>query len=70
MSVFSQAPVRDQTHPAEPVVLLIGQANVGKSDLSNVLTRTSTIVSNYPGTTVELARGAVAAGIQVRRLGT
>ena len=62
MSASSQAAVREQTQPAEPVVLLIGQANVGKSVLFNLLTRTYTTVSNYPGTTVELARGVVRDG--------
>ncbi len=38
-------------------MLLVGQANVGKSVLFNLLTSSYTTVSNYPGTTVELARG-------------
>jgi ferrous iron transport protein B len=38
-------------------VLLVGTPNVGKSALFNALTGLRTTVSNYPGTTVELARG-------------
>ena len=39
-------------------VLLVGNPNVGKSALFNALTGRHTIVSNYPGTTVEVARGS------------
>jgi ferrous iron transport protein B len=38
-------------------VLLVGQPNVGKSALFNRLTGRYVTVSNYPGTTVEIARG-------------
>jgi ferrous iron transport protein B len=38
-------------------VLLVGNPNVGKSALFNALTGLRTTVSNYPGTTVEVARG-------------
>jgi ferrous iron transport protein B len=38
-------------------VLLVGTPNVGKSALFNALTGLSATVSNYPGTTVEVARG-------------
>ncbi|MEM4696521.1 MAG: ferrous iron transport protein B [Desulfurococcaceae archaeon] len=40
-------------------VALIGQPNVGKSSLFNVLVRGHVHVSNWPGTTVELHRGTV-----------
>jgi ferrous iron transport protein B len=40
-----------------PLILLLGQPNVGKSVLFNLLTGRYTTVSNYPGTTVELGRG-------------
>ncbi len=38
-------------------VALIGSPNVGKSVIFNYLTGTYVTVSNYPGTTVEVARG-------------
>ena len=38
-------------------VLLIGQPNVGKSVIMNALTGARAIISNYPGTTVELTTG-------------
>ncbi len=41
-------------------VILIGNPNVGKSALFNQLTGSYVTVSNYPGTTVELARGFIA----------
>lgn len=37
-------------------ILLIGQANVGKSSLLNALVGPRVIVSNYPGTTVEITQ--------------
>ncbi|HKI98005.1 MAG TPA: ferrous iron transporter B [bacterium] len=40
-----------------PVTLLIGNPNVGKSVLFGRLTGRYTTVSNYPGTTVEIAQG-------------
>jgi ferrous iron transport protein B len=40
-------------------IALIGQPNVGKSVLFQRLTGQHVIVSNYPGTTVEVARGTV-----------
>jgi ferrous iron transport protein B len=46
-----------------PTVLLVGQPNVGKSVFFNLLTGRYTTVSNYPGTTVEVARGAGRAGL-------
>ncbi len=43
--------------PAAPAVLLVGNPNVGKSVIFGALTRRYVTVSNYPGTTVEVARG-------------
>lgn len=40
-----------------PKVILVGNPNVGKSLLFNRLTGRYVTVSNYPGTTVEVARG-------------
>ncbi len=44
-----------QQHPQK--VLLVGNPNVGKSVLFHLLTGTYAVVSNYPGTTVEVTRG-------------
>ncbi len=38
-------------------ILIVGTPNVGKSVIFNYLTRAYVTVSNYPGTTVEVARG-------------
>ena len=38
-------------------LLVVGSPNVGKSALFNALTGRYVVVSNYPGTTVEVARG-------------
>ncbi len=53
--------------PAEPGgVVLVGNPNVGKSALFGALTGTYVTVSNYPGTTVEVATGhAVLSGRRV-----
>ncbi len=38
-------------------IAIVGNPNVGKSVLFNALTKQYVIVSNYPGTTVEVSRG-------------
>ena len=38
-------------------ILIIGQPNTGKSSLLNMLIGSKVIISNYPGTTVEVTRG-------------
>ncbi len=43
--------------PPQRKVVLVGNPNVGKSVLFNVLTGAYTTVSNYPGTSVEVSRG-------------
>ena len=45
--------------PEEDPVLLVGNPNVGKSLLFGLLTQTYVAVSNYPGTTVEIADGTL-----------
>lgn len=46
-----------QQQQPQPKVVLVGNPNVGKSVLFNVLTGAYTTVSNYPGTSVEVSRG-------------
>lgn len=46
----------------EPLFILAGQPNVGKSVLFKRLTGQYVTVSNYPGTTVEVARGRASFG--------
>jgi ferrous iron transport protein B len=43
-------------------VILVGNPNVGKSVIFNYLTGTYRVVSNYPGTTVEVSSGTVKGG--------
>ncbi len=40
-----------------PKIILVGSPNVGKSSLFNSLSGSYTVVSNYPGTSVEISRG-------------
>lgn len=47
-----------RTQP-KPTVLIVGNPNVGKSVLFHKLTGRYVTVSNYPGTTVEVARGVM-----------
>jgi len=43
-------------------IILVGNANVGKSVIFNLLTGTYAVVSNYPGTTVEISQGTAKIG--------
>ncbi len=43
-------------------LFLVGSPNVGKSVLFGALTGSYAVVSNYPGTTVEVSRGALGSG--------
>ena len=45
-------------HPDGNYIALVGQPNVGKSVIFQALTGRYVAVANYPGTTVELTRGA------------
>lgn len=49
-----------QTAPTS--VVLVGNPNVGKSAVFGALTGQYVVVSNYPGTTVEISRGSISAG--------
>ena len=51
------APVRLTGKRPDGSIALVGQPNVGKSALFHQLTGQRTVVSNYPGTTVEMMRG-------------
>ncbi len=56
---------------SQTTIALVGSPNVGKSLLFNLLTGTYVTVSNYPGTTVEVARGnAIIAGEKITFLDT
>jgi len=55
-------PAADGTGTCSKKVALVGNPNVGKSVLFNALTGAYVTVSNYPGTSVEVARGSVAIG--------
>lgn len=58
-----QAPsVRSSERPWKGTVLLVGNPNVGKSVLFRNLTQRYVMVSNFPGTTVEIARAKARLG--------
>lgn len=56
---FGSKKSANNTLSREPqaTIALVGSPNVGKSLLFNLLTGTYVTVSNYPGTTVEVAQG-------------
>ncbi|MCS6923748.1 MAG: 50S ribosome-binding GTPase [Fimbriimonadales bacterium] len=56
-SVLAEPMRRQARTQAKPTVLIVGSPNVGKSVLFHRLTGRYVTVSNYPGTTVEVARG-------------
>jgi len=56
MSTATAAP-----QPPPAPLLLVGNPNVGKSVIFGALTRRYVTVANYPGTTVEITRGAARA---------
>lgn len=47
---------------ASKKAVLVGNPNVGKSVIFRLLTGSYALVSNYPGTTVEVSRGAMQLG--------
>jgi ferrous iron transport protein B len=49
-------------HEKSLKIILVGNPNVGKSVLFNMLTGAYTTVSNYPGTSVEVSRGSCEIG--------
>ncbi|MGQ9488849.1 MAG: FeoB small GTPase domain-containing protein [Armatimonadota bacterium] len=52
----------NQTQRRTARIVLVGNPNVGKSVLFNRLTGRYVVVSNYPGTTVEIAKGRAQIG--------
>lgn len=59
-SLRQAAPVEEEA--ASRRLLIVGSPNVGKSVLFSRLTGTYAVVSNYPGTTVEVTRGRLRLG--------
>ena len=57
--IHNESPSSHPDKKGQPVhkVLLVGSPNVGKSMLFNRLTDKYVVVSNYPGTTVDLSKG-------------
>ena len=62
MSVNTDAQSRGRgglSQPCPPIVALVGNPNTGKTALFNALTGYRRLVANYPGVTVDVARGPV-----------
>ncbi len=55
-------PEKESTSQGHDKIAIVGNPNVGKSVLFNNLTGSYTVVSNYPGTTVEVSRGTAKIG--------
>jgi ferrous iron transport protein B len=54
--------MKEDTGASKKRLILVGNPNVGKSVIFGYLTGRYTIVSNYPGTTVEVSRGEMRYG--------
>jgi ferrous iron transport protein B len=61
-SVANRQPSAELSASARRRVVLVGSPNVGKSLLFNRLTGAYAVVSNYPGTTVEITQGRARIG--------
>ena len=57
MQIKGDAVRNEKGEESLPEILLVGNANVGKSVIFGYLTGRYVVVSNYPGTTVEVSRG-------------
>jgi len=64
MSPSSDLVVLDQSNPVRRRVVLVGQPNVGKSVVFSLLTSHYALVSNFPGTTVDIFSGKTRVGNQ------
>ena len=53
---------------SEADIAIVGNPNTGKSCLFNQLTTTDAIVSNYPGTTVEILEGKTSINNKILRV--
>jgi ferrous iron transport protein B len=56
VSRFNKKKISNSNHD-DPKIFIVGSPNVGKSVIFNSLTGSYVVVSNYPGTTVEVSRG-------------
>jgi ferrous iron transport protein B len=65
MLIVDCHPVAELRDVKTEAIILIGNPNVGKSVIFGALTRRYVTVSNYPGTTVEIAEGNLPDGQQV-----
>lgn len=62
MHAHGPSPLQDATDTSQRTVVLAGNPNTGKSVFFNFFTGIYVDVSNYPGTTIEIARGRSAVG--------
>ncbi|TAK13792.1 MAG: ferrous iron transport protein B [Anaerolineae bacterium] len=63
-------PATAQSAASRGTIALVGHSNVGKSALFQKLTGVRAMVSNYPGTTVEITRGALTGNHAITLLDT